>query len=150
MTALVALLAPLAFVAVWLLVTGLLSLIGGWHALADRYAEPDGFDVEVSERFRFRSISLRQPPWFPASYRGCVTIAVTPGGLYLAVLFFFRFRHPPLLIPWTAIVRCEEGTFLGFGWTDVEVRDADSVIRIFGGPGAAVAQRWRTAKGGDR
>jgi hypothetical protein len=143
MTVLIAVLAPLLFVVIWILVTGILSYIGGWHALADRYAAPEDVDVTAEQRFRFRSILLRRIPLVPARYRGCVTISLTSAGCHLAVLFVFRFRHPPLLIPWTAIVRCEEGSLLGFGWTDVEVRDADPVIRIFGGPGQAVAEEWR-------
>lgn len=143
MTTVVALVAPLAFVVIWLLVTGLLSLIGGWHSLADRYAAPDGFDAEPEQRLRFRNIVLRRLALFPARYRGCVTVSLAPGGLHLAVLFVFRFRHPPLLIPWTAIVRCEESSLLGFRWTDLEVRDADPVIRIYAGAGAAVANEWR-------
>ena len=143
MTAVVVLVSLLAFVPLWLLITGLISTLGGWHSLADRYAAPDGFEVAPDQRFRFRNILLRRLPWFPARYRGCVTVSLSPAGLHLAVLFIFRFRHPPLLIPWTAIVRCEEGAFLGFGWTEVESRDAESVIRIFGRPGAAGAAEWR-------
>lgn len=143
MTTVVALVAPLAFVVIWVLTTGFISMIGGWHALADRYGAPDGFEVEPEQRLRFRSILLRRLPWFPARYRGCVTISLTPAGCHLAVLFVFRFRHPPLLIPWSAMARCEEGSLLGFRWTDVEVRDADPVIRIYAGAGAAVANEWR-------
>jgi hypothetical protein len=143
MTTVLVILAPLAFVVIWILTTGFIATLGGWHSLADRYAAPDGFAVAPDQRFRFRSIFLRRLPWFPARYRGCVTVSLTPAGLHLAVLVVFRFRHPPLLIPWTAIVRCEQGAFLGFGWTDVASRDADPVIRIYAGAGAAVAEEWR-------
>ena len=143
MTTIVALVSLVAFVVSWLVITGGISVLGGWHGLAARYAEPDGFDVEPEQRFRFRSILLRRLPWFPARYRGCVTVSLTPLGCHLAVLVVFRFRHPPLLIPWSAMVRCEEGSLLGFRWTDVEVRDADPVIRIYASAGAAVAAEWR-------
>ena len=143
MATVLALVSPVAFVAIWLLVTGFISMLGGWHGLADRYGAPDGFEVAPEQRLRFRSILLRRLPWFPARYRGCVTISLTPAGCHLAVLVVFRFRHPPLLISWSAVVRCEEGAFLGFRWTDVAVRDVDPVIRIYAGAGAAVAAEWR-------
>jgi hypothetical protein len=72
-----------------------------------------------------------------------VTLSLSSAGLHLAILLVFRFHHPPLLIPWSAIVRCEEGSLLGFRWTEVEVRDADPLIRIYAGAGAAVAAEWR-------
>jgi len=143
MTMVVALLAPLAFAATWILATGLISLLGGWHATADRYGAPDGFEVAPEQRLRFRSVLLRRLPLFPARYRGCVTISLTPVALHLAVLAVLRFRHPPLLIPWTAITGCEEGSALGFRWTDVEVRDADPIFRFYGSTGDAVAREWR-------
>lgn len=143
MTTIVVLVSLPAFVVSWLLITGLVSVLGGWRALAERYQAPDGFDVEPEERFRFRNILLRRLPWFPARYRGCVTLSLSSAGLHLAILFVFRFHHPPLLIPWSAIVRCEEGSLLGFRWTEVEVRDADPLIRIYAGAGAAVAAEWR-------
>jgi hypothetical protein len=132
----------LAFVALWLLATGLASVLGGWHAIAERYAAPDAFEA-TGQRMRFRTILFRRLPWLPARYRGCVTISLTPGALHIAVPSVFRFRHPPLLIPWTAIARCEEGSFLGFRWTDMEVRDEDPTIRIFGAAGEAVAAEWQ-------
>jgi hypothetical protein len=143
MATVLALVSPVAFVAIWLLTTGLISMIGGWHSLADRYAAPDGFEIAPDQRFRFRSIVLRRLPWFPARYRGCVTVSLITAGCHLAVLVVFRYRHPPLLIPWSAITSCEDGSFLGLRWTDVAVRDADPVIRIYAGAGAAVAAEWR-------
>jgi hypothetical protein len=44
-----------------------------------------------------------------ASYGNCLTVGGNPQGLYLAVAPLFRFRQPPLLIPW------EEVTVSGYG-----------------------------------
>jgi hypothetical protein len=38
-----------------------------------------------------------------AGYHNCLTIGGSPEGLYLAIMPLFRFRHPPLLIPWAEI-----------------------------------------------
>ena len=37
------------------------------------------------------------------NYNNALTLGVNPQGLYLAIVFLFRFRHPPLLIPWSDI-----------------------------------------------
>jgi hypothetical protein len=142
-TASIATLVPLAFVAVWLLGTGIASLLSGWHALAEQYPEPDGFEAPPERRHRFRTVQFVRLAALPARYGSSVTVTLAPGGLHLAVLAIFRFRHPPLLIPWGAIRDCEEGSFFGFRYTEVEVRDADPVIRIFGGVGDEVAAEWR-------
>lgn len=39
-----------------------------------------------------------------ASYNGCLIVGCCAEGLYLATMPLFRFRHPPLLIPWTEIL----------------------------------------------
>ena len=143
MTATIVVLAPLAVVAAWLLGTGLASLLSGWHALAEQYPEPDGYEAPSERRHRFRTLQFVRLAGLPARYGSSVTVTLAPGGLHLAVLGIFRFRHPPMLIPWAAIRRCEEGSFFGFRNTEVEVRDADPVIRIFGDVGDEVAREWQ-------
>lgn len=38
-----------------------------------------------------------------ANYRNCLRLGANQDGLYLAVLFLFRFMHPPLFVPWSEI-----------------------------------------------
>ncbi|MGH9564904.1 MAG: hypothetical protein ACRD4I_02870 [Candidatus Angelobacter sp.] len=40
---------------------------------------------------------------FIATYGNCLVVGGSSEGLYLAIMALFRFRHPPLLIPWTEI-----------------------------------------------
>ena len=131
----------LFFVAAWLLATALVARLGGWRELAERYEAPYGFEPE--RRLRFQSLVLRRVSWFPARYRGSVTVGLGTAGLALAPIAVFRFRHPPLLIPWTAIARCEDGSLLGFGWKDVAVRDVEPTLRFYGAVGDAVEAEWR-------
>jgi hypothetical protein len=37
------------------------------------------------------------------NYNNCLTLGSNDAGLYLSILLLFRFRHPPLLIPWNEI-----------------------------------------------
>jgi len=91
---------PFAFVGMWLLVSFLLSAMGGWRALAQQYAAQSAFS---GTRFRFRSAQLGGY----VNYGSCLTLGATPHGLYLAVLPFFRMAHPPLFIPWNDITAHE-------------------------------------------
>jgi hypothetical protein len=81
-----------AFVSLILL---LLSKVGGWSALAERYRTDRPFQGSVWKyQFGFLG-SVR--------YNGALTVGSGSEGFYLAVFFFLRPFHPPLLIPWSEV-----------------------------------------------
>ena len=96
---------PVFFVGMWLLVSFLLSAMGGWRVLALHYPAQSSFS---GKRFRFRSAQLGGY----VNYGGCLTLGASPHGLYVAVLPFFRLAHPPLLIPWSDITAREARSWL--------------------------------------
>jgi hypothetical protein len=134
------------FVGVWLAVSVLLSLLGGWHALAQAYRAPEGFTLDPADRFRARSIQLRRL-FLPANYNGCITLGVTRRGLYLAPMPPFRFLHPPLLVPWQDIVGLRLGRFLWWRWAAIELRGADTRMRLYGSIGELVRSEWQRRTG---
>ena len=132
----------IAFAALWLAVTALLSVLGGWLKLASRYRDPELCE-RVIGRFSMRSISLRLVPFLPVNYGGCVSIRLTETGIGLSVFFLFRFLHPPLLIPWTDIEEAEQDSFLWFDWVEFILRSGGPGIRLRGGPAIAALEAWR-------
>jgi hypothetical protein len=80
------------FVALWLFVLNLLSLLGGWRWLANSYA---AIDRPAGESFAFRSGSFGF-----VNYGSCLRFISCPTGLYIAVLAPFRPGHRPLFVPW--------------------------------------------------
>ena len=97
----------------WCLVVKLISLIGGWNRLAQRFkteARPEG-----------RSFSRQSMRLGIANYSGGLNVVVSPEGLYLSLSFIFRVGHPPLLIPWTEIYDPREETFLFWRHTKITV-----------------------------
>ena len=84
----------------WVFVLWLLSELSGWRKLAAVYrAErpPSG-----------RRLSM-QGGWVGSTlYRGCLTIYTSHEGLYVSLWPVFRFREPPLFIPWSAIHNARE------------------------------------------
>jgi hypothetical protein len=73
----------------------LLAKLGGWSAVAVQFRSdkwPEG------ATFRRQFIRFN---W--VDYNGCVTIRVCPEGLGIALWPLFRFNHPSLFIPWSAL-----------------------------------------------
>jgi hypothetical protein len=84
---------------------------------------------------------------FPVSYGGCLFVTVGARGMALAVLFPFRFRHPRLVMPWSAIERCEPVTLLFMEHVAVHVRGFDRRILFKGAVGQRILETWRRRHG---
>jgi hypothetical protein len=134
---------PVVFAGAWFGLSGILSILGGWHTLAQSYRAPGGFIPTAADRFRFKSIQLKAHPFAPVNYGSCVTVGITEQGLYLAALPIFRFMHPPLLIPWREILDWDEGGFLWIKWVEVDTRAGGPLIRLPWGIGDVARSQWR-------
>jgi len=129
----IAVAAVTVFVAFWCGIVALIAMVSGWSALARQYPAPEGHG---GSSWGFESARMRMN----SSYSGCLSIHATRDGLYLAVMPFFRFRHPPLLIPWREVA--------------IEGRSTYSVeLRLGPAPGTplristSLAERLRIAAG---
>ena len=88
------------FVALWCLVSAIVSVLGGWRALTTRFraqSEPAG-PMQTAGPFLY-TVYLRN--W--THYNSVVRVTAAQDALYLSVLVLFRFAHPPLRIPWEEI-----------------------------------------------
>ena len=92
------------FVALWIVVSLSLSLIGGWWTLAARYRLDGTFD---GKKWYMCSASFRRF----VGYSGVLTMGANARGLYLAAWVPFRLGHPPLLIPWQDVRRSKNNRF---------------------------------------
>lgn len=130
------------FVAGWFLMTGLLAHVGGWARLAEQFraeAAPSG------ERFRFLSGSMGNR-FFPVNYGGCLFLTVAREGLYLSVLFLFRFQSPPLFIPWHSVESITEERRFFTRYTIITVRDVWPRIALRGQVGDRVKAAYEQVK----
>jgi hypothetical protein len=82
-----------AGIGLWILISTVIARVSGWAALARIYRLQDSFD---GRRWHFQTAQMR----WATNYGSCLTLGVSPRGLYLAVPFLFRPTHPPLLVPW--------------------------------------------------
>ena len=127
-----------AFAVMWLVICGALSLMGGWHELAERFESSEAVE---GERFRFRSAAIG---WraFPVRYGGCLFAAVGPQAFSLSIFFPFRFLHPPLVIPWSEVERCEPTRIWFMKYVAVYVKDFGRCLMFNGTLGNKLLSTW--------
>src|SRR4051812_36182274 len=87
------------FAIFWLMICGGLAFASGWRELAAVYKSDSPLD---GERFRFASGAVGAG-YFPVGYRNCLFATVGPQGFELSMLWLFRFLHPKIVIPWSAV-----------------------------------------------
>ena len=124
------------FVLMGVTICSLLSLIGGWHELAQQYrASTD------NPGKKFRSVSGAVGwKFFPVNYGNCLVATVGNAGLGLSILFLFRILHPRLFIPWSAIESVEQRRFLFMRRTAITIRGFSRRVVLFGRVGEEVSE----------
>lgn len=91
---------PFYFAGIWLLVSTMVSFIGGWHALSISFRAQHGPEGNFTTAGPFtHSVYLR----FRTHYGNVISVTSAQDGLYLSVLAIFRIARPPLFIPWHEI-----------------------------------------------
>ena len=73
-----------------------ISRMSGWAALASSFRLESDF---TGEKWSWQSAAMR----WGSNLNNCLVIGCNERGLYLAMMPFLRFCHPPLLIPWREI-----------------------------------------------
>jgi hypothetical protein len=126
----------LAFgVALWLCVLLILSLVGGWKRIADQFPASVS-PVDEGRHFRFVWGTVGSPS-LPIVYRACLFCTVSPAGLKVSVFPLFRFMHPPMFIPWSAVDAASRDRW-GLGTlTTLRLRGSSQRLRLMGDAGIA-------------
>ncbi len=118
------------FLAFWLCILAGLAFADGWFSLSREFRSDAS---ESGQRFHFCSGALGVWPFLMSSYGKCLFITANEQGFRISILFPFRFFHPPLFIPWTAVDSVERRFMLFLpctvvrlsrGWPTFAVRGA--------------------------
>lgn len=128
----------LLFVVMWVGITGLLSHFGGWSSLSAVYPDRGAHD---GESFRFASMSIGKG-MFPMNYGSCVSVRVGTMGIGLSMLLPLRLFHPPLFIPWSAVLSCDIEQLFFVNQTALYLTSPDTRLRFTGRAGRAIQQRY--------
>jgi hypothetical protein len=127
------------FAVFWLVITGLLSILGGWHTLSKQFQTSTSID---GQRFRFASGSFGRFPFPVTAYGNCLFVTVADTGFRIAILFPFRFLSPPIFVPWEAVDAVESKSFLFFKYCVIRLRHGWPSIAIRGTAGRVIADTF--------
>ena len=131
------------FVTLWLGVVALIAAVGGWRELARDYPDA-GVAAGTAVKYRGASIGFGSGPISLGSYRNAVTVTIAATGFELRTMALFRFRHPPIAVPWDAVRQYQEGTTFGQGWVNLEIANGQR-LRVFGRAATALASALAAA-----
>jgi hypothetical protein len=132
---------PALFVAMWLVITGVLAHLSGWASLAALFRAESRVE---GVRFWFVSGSLGRR-FLPVSYGNCLFVTVSPKGLYLSIFFPFRFLSPPLFVPWSRVESAVERRSLFMPYVVISVRDHWARISLRGASGRRAKELYEAA-----
>ncbi|MBU1043138.1 MAG: hypothetical protein KJ915_01915 [Candidatus Omnitrophica bacterium] len=88
----------LGFITVWIGVSALISLIGGWYRIAKQFPLTAG-NVDIINSFSWQSLNLNRR----CSYRSCVNIKIIDKGLIISTAFIFAVLHSPIFLAWDSM-----------------------------------------------
>lgn len=134
----------LLFALLWFGIGALLARIGGWSTLAGLYRAK--YPV-VGERFRFVSASMGRER-LPVNYKACLFMVVNRYGLHISILFPFRFRSPPLFIPWSAVESITEKRSMRTFGIAVRLRNCWPIICVPGRAGHMIREAQAVSPSG--
>ena len=119
------LLSPLLLISMWMFVSKILSLIGGWHSLSEKYRSEANFS---GTRWQMQSARLGF-----VNYRSVITFGADYNNIFISVMFLFRLGHPNLIIPFYDVTGNEhKGVF--FSYVNLTFKKAPRVkIKILKG-----------------
>jgi len=118
---------PIACVAMMLLATGIIARVSGWSRLAARYQTDKTFPDETK--------GWQSAVFGMTSYRGCIWVGCDQNGLYLKTgpWIVYRFQHPPLFIPWSAISEAKQIQRFWRKYIKIVLRDPEISICLSDG-----------------
>ena len=129
------------FALMWVSISALLSMLGGWTSLAGEFRATQRTD---GQRFRFVSGSMGARV-FPVNYGGCLFVTVNETGFGLSILLPFRLLSPPLFIPWSQVASAETKRFLFVNRAIVRLRGHWPAISVRGAAGKCIVDAYAGA-----
>ena len=138
---------PVFFVAMWVLVSRIISWMG-WSAFVARFAFDRPLPPDAT-RYGSQSLTIGDKLFRAASYNNCMNVWIDRDGFYMRPQLIFRLFHPMLRIRWDQIARVDVRKGFFNGGTRLSFRADVPVVAMRGRSARAVAERWHSYGGGN-
>jgi hypothetical protein len=127
------------FVVSWFSICAILAHVSSWPLLASRFRS--NYPIE-GEHFRFASGCIGPSTRLPVSYRNCLFFTVGKTGFLMSLIFPFRFRCPPLFIPWAEVESITEERYWFVLCAVIHLRGFSTRIMVPRKPGKSITQAY--------
>jgi len=97
----------IAFIVLWLFVTGLIAFLSGWRSTAKKYPDSTMKGPETGS-FSFQSVRFG----FFGNYNFVINVTLYAEGVMIKPIIFYAFMHRPIFLPWGSIQNAEKGKFI--------------------------------------
>jgi len=122
-------------------VAGVFRLSVDFWRMARARRKIQRWQISGGEQFRFPSGSIG---WrlFPVNYGNCLFVTVSQDGFALAIFLLIRFMHPRVVIPWSAVERCEPVKFRLVNYIAVYISGFNRRLLLSGSLGKKILDTW--------
>lgn len=86
------------FVILWVFISKLCSVMGGWHVLAEKYRDTQQ-NKALLKKISMQSMKFKQ--W--VTYGNCINVFIYEDGIVISPMLLFKLFHEPLFIPFNRI-----------------------------------------------
>lgn len=130
------------FAAFWFGGAAIMARLAGWAKLAAAFpanAQPTG------ESFRFVT-AIVGSRHFPIKYRNCCHLVVAERGIYLSLMFPFKFQSPAFFVPWAAVENVVEAQQLSNRVVTLSFKGQSAQVTLQGPLGQLVLAAYNEAR----
>ena len=131
------------FIALWLVAVAVMARVAGWPSLSQQFAASE---IPAGQSLRFVSGALGSIHW-PIRYRNCLRVVVGDTGLYVSLMFPFKFMSPALLLPWHSIESIQEKQSFSTRTVTFRIRGQWAVLSLPGPAGQLAKAAFESASG---
>ena len=134
----------LIFAAFWFGGAAIMARMAGWAKLAAAFPASAQPTQPIGESFRFVTAVLGSGD-FPIKYRNCCHLVIAERGIYLSLMFPFKFQSPAFFAPWSAIEKVYEAQQLSNRAVTLSFQGQTAQVTLRGPLGQVVLAAYNEA-----
>lgn len=116
LVALIIIIWPIFFIALWSGIVFLMSLLGGWRGLARHYRATEKPSGGKTFSYVTGMVGISR-------YKKVLGVTTNERGMFIDIRWIFRIGHPTLFIPWSDILNARKATLFYWDYIAFDIGD---------------------------